>query len=388
MGRGVAGDLPAKADVAILGAGVIGCAIADALAGRGLSVVALDPTGIGAAASAGAAGLLAPLVEAPGPGPFLTLALASLERFPKLEAELNGETGIDVGWRERATLRVAETEEEKSELQARVEWQRAAGLHVEWLEPPAMRDAEPLLGDRMLGALRSARDGVVTSGRLTAALAARARMRGAVFVVAGGEVAASRSRDRVDRIVVAGASLLAGEVVIAAGPWSAAVARALAVGPLPVRPVKGQLAIAEVRRAPEHSIFGAGGYVAGKADGVLVAGATVEERGFDLTIGDRAHDAIVARAVRLVPSLHPAAFTLRWAGLRPALPDLLPALGRTDRARNVLVATGHFRNGILLAPITAEAIAAAITGEPFSPDLGPFSPDRFSSDDAPVLERF
>ncbi len=384
MGHGAASDLPASADVAILGAGVMGCAIADALSGRGLSVVVLDPTGIGAAASSGAAGLLAPLVEAPGPGPFLTLALASLERFPALAEELREETGIDVGWRERATLRVAETEQEQDELRVRVAWQRAQGLPAEWLDAAALKKAEPLLRDGLMGALRSGRDGVVTSGRLTAALAARARIRGASFVVAGTQIRATRSADRVDRMDVDGGSLVAGEVVLAAGPWSAGVARALGVGPLPVRPVKGQLALAGRQRAPAHSVFATGGYVAGKADDVLVTGATVEDRGFDSVVDAAAHESLVARAVYLVPSLDPSAFTLRWAGLRPDLPDHLPALGRTERARNVLVATGHFRNGILLAPISAEAIAAAATGERFGLDLGPFSPDRFASDEPGV----
>ncbi|MDP9266012.1 MAG: FAD-binding oxidoreductase, partial [Chloroflexota bacterium] len=151
MGRGAASDLPGSADVAILGAGVIGCAIADALSGRGLSVAVLDPTGVAAGASAGAAGLLAPLVEAPGPGPFLTLGLASLQRFPRLSEELHEETGIDVGWRERATLRVAETEQEVAELRARVAWQSAQALEVEWLDAAALRDAEPLLREGVAG---------------------------------------------------------------------------------------------------------------------------------------------------------------------------------------------------------------------------------------------
>lgn len=379
MGRHAA-DLPASADVAILGAGVIGCAIADALSGRGLSVVVLDPTGVAAGASAGAAGLLAPLVEAPGPGPFLTLALASLERFPMLAEELREETGVDVGWRERATLRVAETEAERAELRARVAWQSEQGLEVEWLDAAAVRESEPLLRQDILGALLSLRDGVVTSAQLTAALAARARSRGASFVIAGPGLRALRDADRIDQLHVAGGSVRTGDVIIAAGPWSGEVARALGLGPLPVRPVKGQLALARGQGAPAHSLFASGGYVAGKADGLLVAGATVEERGFDVAVDEPTHERLVSRAVHLVPSLEASAFTFGWAGLRPALPDLLPALGRTERARNALVATGHFRNGILLAPITAEVIAAAATGEPVTMDLAPFSPDRFARD--------
>ncbi|MCA1657011.1 MAG: FAD-dependent oxidoreductase [Actinobacteria bacterium] len=313
-------------------------------------------------------------------GRFLVLALASQGRFPELAAELHDETGIDVGWRERATLRVAESDEESAELQARVAWQRSEGLQVEWLDEAAVPHAEPLLAEGVRGALRSARDGVVTSGWLTAALAARARIRGASFVVAAPGARVLRAGERIDGLQVGASAMLVGELVIAAGPWSAAVARDVGIGPLPVRPVKGQLAVAHGQRAPEHTIFSAGGYVAGKAEGVVIAGATVEERGFDTAIDDDAHARLVARAVGLVPTLDPAAFALRWAGLRPALPDLLPALGRTKRARNVLVATGHFRNGILLAPITAAIITAALTGERTPFDLAPFSPDRFAGE--------
>lgn len=363
-----------RTEVLVIGGGVIGVAVADAVAGRGIPVVVLERARVGAEASGGAAGLLAPLIEAAGPGPFLDLALAGRALFHEEAAALRRDTGVDIGYRETGTLRVAEDADLVAELRHRVAWERERGLAVTWLGPAELAEREPALRAGLAGALFSAGDHQVTSARLVEALARRAASRGASLVEGLGAARLLRIERRVVGVrTTTGDEYRARSVVLAAGPWSAALEARI-----PVRPVKGQL----VHLRPEgaivrHPVFASGCYVVPKADGRVIVGATEEDVGFDWAPREAATAELLERARALVPALRDVPLESAWAGLRPALPDRLPVIGASERAPGLIVATGHFRNGILLSLITGRIVAALVAGEPPALDLASFSPDRF-----------
>jgi glycine oxidase len=363
-----------RTDVLVVGAGVIGVAIADAVAARGIAVVVLERAQVASAASAGAAGLLAPLVEAQGPGPFLALAVAGRALFRDEAAALARDTGSDVGYRESGTLRVAEDEAAADELRARVAWERDLGFDVRWLAPSEVAALEPSMRDGLAGALFAADDHQLTSAALAHALARRATARGAAIVEGLGVERLLRVDDRVIGVrTSAGDEYRARHVVLAAGPWSASL-----VPRLPVRPVKGQLAHLRPSTAViRHPIFADGVYVAPKADGRVVVGATEEEVGFDWAPREDATAELLDRAGALVPALRDAPLESAWAGLRPATVDRLPILGTRSDLRGLIFATGHFRNGILLSLITGRIVAALVAGESPPIDIGAFTPERF-----------
>ena len=367
-----------RTDVIVVGGGVIGCAIADAIAARGIKTVLLESHRVAHAASAGAAGLLAPLVEAPGPGPFLDLALAGRALFRDEAAALRRDTGIDIGYRESGTLRVAESAERAAELRARVGWQRERGLDVRWLSAAEVEASEPALRNGVDGALLSADDHQVISARLANALAQRATARGAWILEGVGVEYLLSIGERAPRKTI-GVRTSAREeyrsryVVLATGASRAAPYRGL-----PVRPVKGQLVhLRPARPVIGHPIFADGVYLAPKADGRVVVGATEEDAGYDIVVSDEVTAELVGRACALVPALRDSVVDSAWAGLRPATPDRLPVIGLRSDTDGVIFATGHFRNGVLLSLITGRIVAALVGGERPPVDIAAFSPDRF-----------
>ncbi len=365
-----------RTEVLVIGGGVIGVAVADALAGRGIPVVLLERAQIGVAASGGAAGLLAPLVEAPGPGPLLDLALAGRALFREEARALARETGVDIGYRESGTLRVAHDERGARELRERIAWERARGLDVHWLDAVALREREPALRADLVGALFAPDDHQVTSALLVRALAHRAAKRGAVLLEGLGAAALLRVGDRVIGVrTTAGEEYRAKHVVLAAGPWSAS----LAAAGIPVRPVKGQLVhLRPDRSVLAHPVFADGVYLAQKAEGRLIVGATEEDVGFDWAPREDATRELLARARSLAPILADVPVEGSWAGLRPATPDRMPILGTSTRAPGLIYAAGHFRSGILLSLITARTVAALVAGEAPPVEIAAFGPDRFA----------
>lgn len=357
-----------------MGGGIIGVAVADAVSARGTAVVLLERAQIASAASGGAAGLLAPLIEAEGPGPFLDLALAGRALFPREAEALRRETGIDIGYRETGTLRCASHQPEVATLQARVAWERERGLRVRWLSPSELGSLEPALREGLAGALYSEDDHQVTSAAFAQALARRAARRGAVLVEGLGAQRLLRVGDRVVGVrTSAGEEYRAAHVVLAAGPWCASL-----VPWVPVRPVKGQLAhLRPASAIVTHPVYGDDVYLVPKAEGRIVVGATVEDVGFDWAPREEATHELLERAYRLAPALRDASLEGAWAGLRPGSADGAPILGASADSPGLIVATGHFRNGILLSLITGRIVASLIAGEVPEVDVAAFSPDRF-----------
>ena len=337
-------------DAVFVGGGVIGLASAWQAAERGLDVCVLERDRAGSGASRVAAGILAPDSEAePGNEPFVPFARRSLELYPAFVDAL----GVDVGFWRCGMLAVALDRDEIEVLK------REPGEHT-WLTPSECRRLEPGLSPRVAGGILSEQEASVDPRRLVEALAAK------VVVREGAEVVTVAA----DAVTLAnGETIAAGRVVVTAGAWSG-------VAGIPVRPVKGQVVRLRGELPAERMIRTEHVYVVPRRNGEVVVGATVEERGFDTTVTAGAVHELLREGYRLLPELAELELVDATAGLRPGSPDNGPLLGESEDG--VLVATGHYRNGILLAPITAETIAALLVGEPPPAESLPFTPDRFA----------
>jgi glycine oxidase len=342
-------------DVAVVGGGVIGLTVAWRARARGMSVVVLDRGEIGGATTRVAAGMLAPASEADAQErALLALGLESARMWGAFAAELGDVSGVDVGLRTEGTLAVARDGDEKAALERELDLSERLGLRAQRLLPSAARALEPALAPSIRLAVEFPDDHSVDPRALSDALVAACERAG-VVLRPGIEVT---SLERVD----------AAQIVLAAGPWSAGLA------PVPVRPVKGQTIRMRGAQLLERTLRFEGGYLVPRADGRLILGATVEERGFDTAMTALAVHQLLRDAAELVPGILECEIEELLAGLRPGTPDNAPLIGRLDD--RVVVATGHYRNGILLAPITARLVAAELAGEA---EEHAFSPHRFST---------
>lgn len=363
-------------DVAIIGGGVIGCAAAYALSAAGVRVVVLERGEIACEASGEAAGMLAPQAEASAAGPFLALGTRSRDLFPALAEALREETGLDVGYRRDGTVYPCLNEEEEAEARQRFAWQRDRGLPVEWWDAQEVRKAEPGITPAVRGALFIAGDHHVVSGALTRALAVGAARRGAEIREGAPVTGFVRDRKRIVGVKSVGSTVSAGRYILAAGPWSAQVGYLLGL-PVPVLPVKGQLCMAGfLQGGPRHVLYSHLAYMVPRPGGEVVLGTTVEFAGFDKQVTVGGLRGILAGACALYPAVAAAPLRQVWAGLRPYTTDELPLLGAVPEVEELLVATGHHRNGILLAPITAQVLRELVVGGRTSLSLEPFRVDR------------
>jgi glycine oxidase len=363
-------------DVAVVGGGVIGCAVARELALAGLQVAVLERAEPGENASWAAAGMLSPLAEADRPDPFLDLLLASRRMYPDFAEALREEAGVDVAYRDEGTLLAALTDDDEQELRARFGWQRDAGLPVEWLSAATAGALEPALSPRVRAALRFADDHQVDNRLLAPALWTAAERAGAVMKRGAEVVRVVRSAGQVEGVELADGELVRAEsVVLAAGAWAAQLAGLPTA--LPVRPVHGQLlALSTAPGLLRHVLDSPRVYLVPRANGRVIVGATVEEIGFDRRVTAGGTHALLHAALELVPELTGASLVESWSGHRPGTPDGWPILGPDPDLPKLLYATGHYRNGILLTPITARAIAALVTGDQLPVDLAPFAVGR------------
>ena len=370
-------------EVIVIGAGAIGLSIGWRLAQRGVRTLVLEAAQPAHGATGVAAGMLAPVTEADfGEEALTSLNLASLNRWPPFAAELQAASGIDCGYRESGTLTVAVDRDEEKSLRHMHDYQRSLGLDARWLSARECRRLEPGLAPRIAGGIHAPHDHQVSPRLLARALAA-------AFGAAGGEL---RTAVRAERLVpraggvsvelTQGDRLDAEAVVIAAGAESGTLAGVPAYARVPVRPVKGQIlrlrAQAPVTLPARLVIRTPEVYAVPRDDGELVVGATVEERGWDRAVTAGGVLELLRRAYEALPGIVELELVEAAAGLRPGTPDNGPIVGESD-VRGLWWATGHWRNGILLAPLTAEAIAAALTGEEPPEEFAPFGPQRFAT---------
>jgi len=378
--------LAETADIVIAGGGVIGTAIAWRAAAAGLDVVLVDPDR-GDAASLVAAGMLAPVSEALfGEGALLRVNLLAVRRFGSFAAELVEAAGHQVGLRREGTLAVAYDPDDHAALMRLTAFRRSAGLAAEELDSRACRALEPFLAPDVHGGVRFGGDWSVDNRRYAAALGEAARA--AKVRVVRDRVTDALVRDGRARGVrlADGGDIGSAWVVIAAGCWSSAV------GGLPhalrgaVRPVKGQLlrlrhpasmppVITHTIRA---TVRGTDIYLVPRAGGELIVGATQEERGPDQTVTAGAVHDLLHDAMSVLPVTSELILAETCAGLRPGTPDNGPVVGACG-PDGLLLASGHYRNGILMSPVTADAVVAMLTGGSPAPEWEPFTPQRFAA---------
>ncbi|MBN1206616.1 MAG: glycine oxidase ThiO [Myxococcaceae bacterium] len=364
-------------DVLIVGGGVMGCGIALRLRQAGVNVTVLERSIPGAEASSAAAGILAPQMEADGPGPFLELCLRSRALYGELAAELRELTGVDIAYLPCGVLKAAFTEAAAHHLEAASAWQKALGLRAELLDGRQAQEVEPKLSPKVLAAARFPDDHQVDNRLLVRALSMAAARAGATF--RGGYVrGVVQEHGRAVGVDLDGELLRAGAVVIAAGSWSGLV-QGTALDPHVVRPARGQMIEFQTRLPiTTHILTSEKGYLVPRTDGRLIAGSTMEFAGFDKQVTAEGLSRILGMALELCPALGEASVQDMWAGFRPYSEDKLPILG-PGPLPGLFLATGHFRNGILLAPITAKLITQCILEERPSVDLSYFRYDRFSA---------
>jgi glycine oxidase len=356
---------PTAATVLIIGGGVIGLTIAWRAAQRGHSVCVLERGELGAGTSRVAAGMLAPVTEADaGELALLELGLRSARAWPAFAEELQAASGADPGLHRCGALVVARDADEAAALERELVLRLELGLDVERLLPSAARRLEPALAPTLRLALAAPRDHAADPRALVLALAEAARRAGAMLRT-GATVRALRTRQgRVTGVELAsGERVGADEVVVAAGVWSGAIEE---LPELALRPVKGQIMRLRDPQGPgllERIVRFEGGYLVPRGDGRYVLGATMEERGFDTTVTAGGLYELLRDAGALVPGIHELVVEETAAGLRPATPDNAPVIGRAEEVAGLTWATGHHRNGILLAPVTGEIVAEVLDGE-------------------------
>ena len=364
------------ADVVVVGGGVIGCAIARELARRGVRTIVVERGEVGGEATRAAAGMVAPQAESTGPGPLLRLGIASRARYAEWTESLGAESGIDVEYRTDGIVYVALTAADARVLGARARWQRAAGLRVEGL-----RDARRLvraLTPRLRMALHFPDDHRVNNERLVTALAVAARRAGAEVMERTPVTAVRARRGKVEGVDTGAGSIDAPVVVDAAGAWAGALGLPLGVSPPPVFPVRGQIIVLRGGLdAIPRPLYSRRGYVVPRVDGRVLAGSTLEDAGYEKRVTAGAAADILAAACAMAPALSGMTLETAYAGLRPATPDHRPIIGPAPGVAGLLYATGHYRSGILLAPITAQAIADLVVDGRTALPLAGMSPGRF-----------
>lgn len=367
-----------SADVAIIGGGVIGLAVARALAQRGVrEVLIVERSSLGAESSFAAAGMLAPQAEADTADEFFQLCCQSRDLYPTFAQALQEETGIDIELETSGTLYLAFTEEDERELEQRYEWQARASLEVEKLSGDMAKLLEPSISNGVRAALRFPLDTQVENRRLISALATANEALG-VNVLNGVSVdSLNIKRNRVTGIETSRGFISCEKVVIASGAWTSQVIKEALPNPR-IEPIRGQMVSFEATpQIARHVIYSPRGYIVPRSDGRLLAGSTTEHAGFDKRVTAAGVQSIVTSALEITPAIAALPLTSTWAGLRPRAADGLPVLGPCAEIAGVFYATGHYRNGILLTPVTAELLARAIVDEEISPPLQIFSPDRF-----------
>lgn len=375
------GQLPETADVVVIGGGVIGLTIARALALRGVNrIVLIERARLGAEASSAAAGMLAPQTEADHADEFFSLCCQSRDMYPTFAAALREETGIDSELDRTGTLYLAFSESDQKEIGQRYDWQTAAGLAVQKLNANDARAQEPCISEHVRAALKFPRDMQIENRRLVSALVTANEKLGVRLLTSTTVESLRIDRGRIEGVETHRGSVSTGKVVVAGGAWSSFIK--VPGEPLPklrIEPVRGQMVCFESNPSiARHVIYSPRGYLVPRRDGRMLAGSTMEHAGFAKDVTASGVHSILSHALEISPRISDLPLIDVWAGLRPRAPDGLPVLGPCAEIQGLVYASGHYRNGILLAPITGELIAGTIVDNVLSPAFDVFAPDRFA----------
>jgi len=356
-------------DAIVVGAGIIGSAIAWELAKEGRRVVLFDKGPVGRGASWAAAGLLTPIHLAEYPAPLASLCIESEKMYEPWVRALGAP---EVEYRASGLILLAFDDQDERDAATLESWKRERGSPVERLDAAGLRSLEPLASPDVRGALLLPDVAQVRNHRLARALAEAARRLGAEIRTDAEVTGFLKVPGRINGVRTSKGDIFAAETIIAAGAWSGELDLDLSV-----RPVRGQMVLLE---GPPDSLSRAllarDAYLVPRADGRVLLGSTLEEAGFDASTTAEGISFLLDQGRRLAPGIGKFKVSATWAGLRPATKDRLPYLGRAADMEGLILATGHFRNGILLAPVTAKIVADLVAGRAPSLDLVPFRPGR------------
>jgi glycine oxidase len=364
-------------DVIVIGAGAIGNSIGYQLARAGVKVMILDRGQVGREATGASAGMLMAQPDRGTPEPLAALASESARLFAPLADELKDRIGMDIGYRQAGRLQVAFDEAAEHQLRLERGYLVDHGAIVPWLDGAAALDVEPALNPAVRAAIYHANEYQLMPLAFAQALARAAADLGAVVREGAAVDRLLIEGDRVVGVGLGEETIRAGEVVIANGAWAGAWSTPLEM-PMPIRPIRGQLVALRTPGTALRTVIGTGdGYALTKPDGSTIVGTTVEDVGFDARPTAAAVRRLLTIAPQLAPRLADATVVAAWAGLRPGTADGLPLIGRVARWRGVIVACGHFRSGILLAPVTGELVSDLVARRRPRLVLEAFDPGRF-----------
>ncbi len=365
-------------DVIVVGGGLSGASIAYHLAEAGLSVRLLERDTLAAEASGAAAGMLLPIGEATGKDPLLRWGMRSLAAFPGLVDAVMERCGVDPEYEPSGALHLAVGAEQQVALREKA--QSVVAFGANWVDMDEVRARVPALAAASGGALWCPREGHVRSEALVRGLALAAQALGARIEEGRGVDALVREGDRVVGVEAQGSRLLAGHVVVCTGAFAGAELLGELPVALPIEPVRGQiLALDGSGVELPHVVMGEGAYLVPRRNGEIWVGATEERVGFDARVTAEGVSSLLEAGFALAPGLEGCAFLRAWAGLRPATPDGLPCIGRIPPIEGLIVAAGHHRNGVLLAPITGQLVLELVRHGCLADDAAAFSPERFAA---------
>lgn len=350
-------------DAIIVGGGVIGGSIAFQLAKRGKKVLLLEKDRLAGKASSAAAGMLGAQAELEADDPLFILAGRSRGMFPALAKELKEASGVDIELVNKGMFKVALTNEQEAGLKKKINSQQAAGLEAEWLSPADLRKVEPLLSDELKGAMYIPDDGQVSAAKLALAFTKSAEALG-VEIKEFVEVSDLRTENGViSGVVTTMGEFSSRNVIVAGGAWSAFLLEKSGIN-LNTHPVKGEcFSVLTNRPLIEKTIFSDGCYLVPKVGGRIIVGATVKPNTFNQQVSMEGIASLIEKATRLLPAMKETEWEKTWAGIRPQTGDGLPYFGEHPACKGLFIATGHFRNGILLSPITGVLMADIMEGK-------------------------
>jgi glycine oxidase len=360
--------------ITVVGAGIVGCSVAHELASRGARVHVVDMRGPGLGATQASAGILAPYVEGHSDA-LLRIGVCSLSLYDAFVTRVSEDAGQPVEYERTGTLQVAVDDDEAAELDAAAQRLAQRGVAYTLMDGGEGRRLEPSLTPRIRTALLLPQHGYVRVAQLTSALAVAAARRGATTTTA--VVQHVEPRNGAVVVTTPTGPIESDAVILAAGSWTSGLALPL-VSPPPIRPIRGQLLHLHFRQRPlSRVVWGRDCYLVPWHDGSLLVGATVEDAGFDESATAAGVTHLLRGSAELLTTTPTARFDAVRVGLRPGTPDELPLIGPSSTMRGVYYAAGHYRNGVLLSPLTAKLVADLVLDGRRSPDLELVRPDRF-----------
>lgn len=368
-----------QTQIAVVGGGIIGLSVAFECAKRGFKVTVIEKGQCGGQATGAAAGMLAPYSEiGEDPDPFFALCQLSLSLYPEWQQEVKTVSGLDFEYVQSGSLHVALHEADELALETRLSWQQEWGVRGEIVKGEALRRLEPALTKEAVAALYYPDEHHLYAPDYVQALIKACRKLGVEILEQAGEVQFREIKE--DGLLLAGDDVTVGAelCILACGAWTAIYESVLGIR-LPIFPIRGQIcAYHRHEEQINHLIFFSQGYVLSKGNGTIVCGASEDIAGFDTSVTEQGINRLVRFSRQLFPVLEGREPFHRWAGLRPATQDGYPLLGPVDHYPNIILASGHYRNGILLSPATGQVIADVIEGRNPKVNLDFFDPHRFS----------